>query len=252
MKGLVIGMGEVGAAHYAILKRVYPETEAYDIKGDYRLPSKDEPFDIIHVAINYAAMDHATFVQTVRDYVTLCAPKVVNILSTVRPGTCEEIGGNIVHSTTRGLHPDLVSGILAIPKHIGGPGAEKVAHYFRRAGIQCITHKLARTTEVAHILNNAAYGVNLILADEMSRLCRFYGVDYTQAVTLYTMTNNAGYRALDHESKCRMVLTPPNGRIGGHCVSMSAGLIDPKARETLMDLLANYNETREKNPGKTN
>ena len=241
MRTLIVGMGEVGRAHYAVLNDVY-DTKVYDIAGDYEMPSKDDPFDILHIALNYAAMRHENFIEAVRGYITICAPKIVNILSTVRPGTCDELGPNVVHSTTRGLHPNLEEGLRVIPKHIGGRKSEQVAAYFRKAGLTCITHKSAKTTELAHILNNSAYGISLMFADEMAKLCRDYGVDYTQAVMLYTMTNNEGFSALDQDSKRRMVLTPPGGRIGGHCVTQGAGLIPWDLRGALMEKLAKYNE----------
>lgn len=244
MRTLVIGLGEVGLAHYNLLRRVYSEVDGFDIKGDWKPLSKDEPYDLVLVAMNYAAMGHDKFVQATRDYMVVTSPKVVNVLATVRPGTCEELGPNVNHSTTRGLHPNLETGLLSIPKHVGGPDADFLCRYYRKAGINCVPHRLARTVELAHILNNCAYGVSLMFADEMQRLCRLYGVDYSQAVMLYTQTNNEGFRALDHESKCRMVLTPPNGRIGGHCVTQGAGLIPEKDRGVFLDLLANYNRPK--------
>lgn len=233
MKGLVIGLGEVGRAHLNLLKEKH-ETYGRDLEESEGTP--DGPFDILHICIRHSP----EFLDIVRGYVVRYKPALVNVCTTVPPGTCEKIGPNVVHSTTRGLHPNLEEGLLTITKHVGGHDAEKVARYFRKAGIGCVTHKKSRTTELAHLLNNAAYGVNLMFADEMQKVCRHYGVDYTQAVTLYTMTNNAGYRALDHESKCRMVLTPPGGRIGGHCVNMSAGLIADVVKTPLLELLARY------------
>ena len=241
MRSLVVGMGEVGRAHYDILKRVYPDTHGYDIVGDYKMPSKDEPFDILHIALPYVTMGKAAFVQAVNDYIILTSPKMVNILSTVEPGVTESLGVGACHSTTRGLHPNLQEGLLTITKHIGGPKADTLARYFRKAGLKCVTHVKSRTTEVAHILNNAAYGVSLMFADEMAAVCREYGADYGEAVMLYTLTNNEGFRQLDHASKCRMVLTPPNGRIGGHCVTQSANMLPEEKRGLLMSILATYN-----------
>ena len=79
-----------------------------------------------------------------------------------------------------------------------------------------------------------------MFADEADRICRAYGVDYTDYLT-YTMTNNAGFSALGHESKVRPVLTPPGGRIGGHCVVPSAHLVAEDKRGPLTAMLAGYN-----------
>lgn len=230
MKSLIVGMGEVGTAHYNILSKTY-DVFKKDIE-DVELPND---FDIIHICIRYGP----DFITNVDEYINKFSPDYINICSTVPPGTTEQFGGRAVHSTTRGLHPNLETGLLNIKKHIGGTYSKEIARYFERAGISCVAHTRARTTELAHILNNSAYGVNLMLADEMAKICRDYGVDYNEAVLEYTKTNNDGYERLDHKSKRRMVLMPPNGKIGGHCVVQSAQLIKGHA---LFSLLKNYNE----------
>lgn len=246
MKVLIIGYGEVGSAHADLLARRH-DVKAFDVDPDKvpdRYKTSAEEMEGWPDFLLIAFPDMENFVKIARDVVKKHRPKIaVNILSTVKPGTCEKVGEiflHVCHSTTRGLHPDLKSGLLTIPKHVSGPGAESLASLYRSVGMRCITHERAVTTEVAHILNNVAYGVNLVLADEMSKICRAYGVDYVQAVMAYTSTNNEGYERLDHRSKNRMILTPPNGKIGGHCVTMSANLIPEKIRPPMIDIVAKY------------
>lgn len=239
MKSLVIGRGEVGKALVEILEPHY-ETYVKDLE-EIELP---ERFDILHVCIRYSP----DFLGVVRAYVDRFGPSIVNICSTVPPGTTERLGTNAVHSTTRGLHPNLVDGLRAHVKHIGGPKSDKVARYFAKAGIACHTHSRARTTELAHLLNNLSYGVNLMFADEMARICRQFGVDYYEAVMLYTETNNKGFERLDHRSKRRMILTPPGGHIGGHCIVQNAQILLPILEESggnfpLVAAIAGYNGT---------
>jgi UDP-N-acetyl-D-mannosaminuronate dehydrogenase len=191
--------------------------------------------------ILFAMRYFSGYVDACKEYlVAYEQPEYVNVLTTVPPGTTEKIRYDACHSTTRGLHPNLKEGLLTIPKHIGGPRARQIATIYRKSGIRCVVNVTAKTTEVAHILNNIAYGVNLVLADEMQGVCRHYGVDYYDSVMRYTETNNEGYTDLGHPSKVRMVLTPPNGNIGGHCVKMSAGLIPEENRGTLINTLAKY------------
>lgn len=233
-------MGEVGQALQDVLKPHY-EVHTKDIEEK----SIPEGIEIVHVCIRHSADFH----KIVSDYVSRFKPRLLDICTTVPPGTTAKFK-NSVHSTTRGLHPHLSTGLKNIPKHIGGPRSEEVANYFRKAGVPCVTHKKARTTEVAHLLNNISYGVNLMYADEMARVCRHFGVDYTESVMRYTQTNNEGFRKLDHDSKCRMVLTPPNGYIGGHCVTQSAKmLIDAlgdNASPVIAKILADYNKRDQK------
>lgn len=233
---VIIGTGEVGSALLEVLTPFY-SIVTKDI-DDTPLPSQ---CNIMHICLRYTP----SFASIVDYYIKKCPPQVVNICTTVPPGTTRNLLGHLgVHSTTRGLHPNLASGLRSIPKHIGGPQAVQVAEYFRRAGIACIAHGRADTTEAAHIFNNIAYGVNLMLADALQQLCREYGVDYYEAVMKYTETNNIGYSNLDHASKQRMVLTPPGGRIGGHCVTHSAQLVDADKRPALIDMLAKYNDLK--------
>jgi hypothetical protein len=237
VKTLIIGLGEVGGALKEVLAPVY-EVHTKDIEEQ----SIPDGIEIVHICYRYSY----EFGKITRDYLDRFKPRLVNVCTTVPPGTTAKIGNHAVHSTTRGLHPHLATGLMNITKHIGGPMADEVATYFRKAKVPCLTHKKARTTEVAHLLNNMAYGLNLMYADEMARICRHYGVDYYEAVMKYTETNNSGFRKLDHDSKCRMVLTPPNGKIGGHCVVQSAKMLIESLGKPevtpLSDMLAKYND----------
>lgn len=237
MRTLIVGMGEVGNALKEILSKKY---EVYC--KDFAEADTPEGVEMLHVCLNYHALGHERFMGVVKEYADKYKPKFVDICSTVPPGTTRLFGPGAVHSTTRGLHPNLAEGLLNVPKHIGGGAAKIVARYFQRAGIRCITHRKSETTELAHILNNAAYGVSLMFADEMAKLCREYGVDYYEAVMRYTATHNAGFRDLDHDRLVRPILTPPYGCIGGHCLVQGASLIPLEKRGPLLRRLSTYNE----------
>lgn len=236
MKSIVVGhRGEVGSALMRVLKPVYQETYGIDL-AEKDAPEGFKP-DILHISIRYSGDFH----RIVSDYLRHLQPRLLDICTTVPPGTTASFGPRAVHSTTRGAHPHLDMGLRAIPKHIGGPKSETVASYFRKAGIVCITDPNPATTEVLHLLNNIHYGVNLMFADEAARICRAYGVDFMDYLT-YTMTNNSGFTALGHESKVRPVLTPPGGRIGGHCVVPSARLVAEDKQGPMTAMLARYND----------
>lgn len=215
MKTLIVGMGEVGRALDKVLSPIY-ETYTKD------LDSKPvEKCEIMHVCIRYTP----DFLGIVEEYADKSEASIINVCTTVPPGTTRKLGFRAVHSTTRGLHPHLEESILTFVKHIGGPQAPAVAEYFEAAGVTTKTHATPETTETAHVLANAAYGVQLLLADQLQAICRHYGVDYVDAVMGYIQTQNEGYMQLGHPSKVRMILTPPNGVIGGHCVKHSASLL---------------------------
>lgn len=240
MNHAIIGLGEVGRALSSVLKKEFYVWEK-DIEGR---GSPRHPIEILHVCLNYQEMGSMRFRAVVRSFQRWLKPRILDICSTVPPGTTEGFGGAAVHSTTRGLHPNLRSGLLTITKHVGGPKADVVAQEYLKVGVKCVTHANPRTTEIAHILNNAAYGVSLMFADEMAKLCREYGVDYFEAVMKYTATHNEGFIALDHPRFVRSILTPPNGKIGGHCVQPAAILIPKELRGKMLALLADYNEEK--------
>ena len=250
---VVVGLGEVGKATSRVLAR---KNEVWGVDIDHAVDPQGARIEtsaiteriavdggsvgVMHVALNAHAMGRERFVSVVQGYLRLFKPDLMDVLSTVWPGTTAAFGPRAVHSTTRGLHPNLERGILEVPKHVGGPRASVVAREFEACGVKCVTHRSATTTEACHILNNSHYGVNLMFADEAYRLCREWGVDY-HAYMAYTETHNSGFRSLDHDRLVRPVLTPPNGRIGGHCVQQGATLIEKENRGWLLERLANYN-----------
>lgn len=242
IKILVVGCGEVGLAHARILSK-RNSVEAVDIDPT-KVPKEFKRSDGFRPDLVLFAMRYSeNFVADCHAYIEAEQPKFIGVLTTVPPGTTEKVDPLAVHSTTRGLHPKLDEGLCNIPKHYGGKLSKFFADTFEMVGIPTggIYHR-AITTEVAHILNNVAYGANVALAEEMANICRHYGVDYVESVLNYTQTNNIGYQKLDMASKCRMVLTPPGAKIGGHCLNMSANLLPEEIRGPIIDRVATYNQ----------
>lgn len=237
---VVLGMGEVGSALAKVLARnkalkVYTKDLA-----DAEIPSGAE---VLHICLNFVALGKTKWLELVRGYVKAYKPRLIDICSTVSPGTTSELGRDASHSTTRGLHPHLEAGLLNIAKHVGGPRAKELAAYYAAAGVRCMTHGSPNTTEVAHLAHLLDYGIQLMSADMRQAFCRQENVDYIEAVTKYTETHNSGFMALDMPSKVRMNLTPPNGRIGGHCTVQAANIaIDCGFEHPLVSILAGYNK----------
>lgn len=240
---LIVGMGEVGSAHYELLSSVY---SVWGIDLDSSKNKKNQPqdkpdaVDVILVAIRYTEQFKEMVDKYLIEYDAHSRGVMVDILTTTPPGTAERFGANICRSTSRGIHPHLVLGLQTITKHIGGGAAMEFKAFYEHAGIPCHVHRMSRTVELLHLANNISYGVNLVLADEIQKLCREAGVDYFDFMK-YTESNNKGYRAMGHETKVRTIATPPNGRIGGHCVVMSAQMIPESIRGPMVDILAKYN-----------
>lgn len=238
---LIIGRGEIGNSLYELLNQGNNYVYSVDIIPQLtELNNAPQIFDVIHICIRHSE----NYFKIVSDYLDQYETNFVNICTTVPVGTTRNLQTiypdiQFCHSTTRGLHPHLIQGLKNITKHISGPGSEWMKEYFEKFGVKCMAHPDSNTTELLHILNNCHYGINLMFADEAAKLCREYGVDYYDWMK-YGETNNDGYIQMGHKTKVRPILTPPNGKIGGHCVNMSAGLIPSDKRSTLINSLFHY------------
>ena len=234
---VVVGMGEVGSSLANILEHAGQKVFRKDI-AEAEIPSG---CGVLHLCLNYAALGKEKWLELARHYIALYKPALVDVCSTTPPGTTRLLGKNACHSTTRGLHPNLEAGLLNIAKHVGGHRALALAAYYAASGIRCMTHGSPDTTEAAHLVHLLDYGIQLISADMRQAFCRQANVDYIEAVIKYTDTHNAGFLALDMPSKVRMNLTPPNGRIGGHCVTQAAKIAaEIGFKHPLIEILAGY------------
>lgn len=242
---VIVGMGEVGSSLFNLIRGKFSVkgVDLDDQKNRHCYDDGAEPghWAVMHVCIPYLTTD---YVEIVKEWANMFRPEMIDVCTTVPPGTTELIGENAAHSTTRGVHPHLEEGLQTITKFVGSNDlatAQSISIYFSKIGIPAFPVIRSRTTELAHILNNASYGVNLMFADEMAKLCREYNVDYFTAVQLYTRCNNEGYRKMGLDTKVRTIATPPGGHIGGHCVVQSANLIPEEKRGVILGHLANYN-----------
>lgn len=234
---VVLGMGEVGSSLARVLERAGLKVYRKDLEDADIPPGAD----VLHVCLNFVSLGKSDWMGLARGYAEAYKPRLIDVCSTVPPGTTRQLGKNACHSTTRGLHPHLEAGLLAIAKHVGGPRAKDLAAYYAAAGVRCMTHGSPDTTEVAHLAHLLDYGIQLMSADMRQAFCRQANVDFIEAVVKYTDTHNAGFLALDMPSKVRMNLTPPNGRIGGHCVRQAALIAkDAGFSHPLVEMLAGY------------
>jgi hypothetical protein len=234
---LVMGLGEIGQAYYDLLKPHYPATYRLDVvpsKRDKDIPSR---VDVLHVCIRY----QFDFESVVRKVIDKYKPDLINVMTTVPVGSTVRLDPiNAVHSTTRGLHPNLTEWLLWGKKHIGGPRAADLAQLF--AGVlyeKAILHDHARTTEAIHIASNFSYAASMMAWDEIDKFLRANSVDWADYMG-YEISHNAGYKKLGLHSKMRAVGYPPHGRMSGHCVKLAAELIPKDQQGPLMRRLAEY------------
>lgn len=256
MNAIIIGFGEVGRAHFEVLRKTYNGTIFYKDKGpeiyDGEGQIVSEPpteFELMMVATQCDPDNMGTFYDMVEDYFHRFHPKIIDILTTTPCGTAElleemYVDCAVCKSSTRGMHPNLSKFLVDIPKHIGGPAAEILSDYYEAAGFPCIIHKKSRAVELFHALNNFIYGINILAADECAKYCREFAIDYMEFLT-YRQSNNDGFLKAGYPSKVSPILTPLNNNgVLGHCITYAPTTIPEEKRGPLAKMLAGYNATK--------
>lgn len=252
IRTILVGMGEVGRAHFNVLRKAYSndlytkdkEDKILDTSGmEYHHNGKG--FDLMLVATQCDPANMEPFYEMVEGYAKEYKPRIIDVLTTTPCGACDVLqerlkGISVCRSSIRGMHPNLDKFLYDIPKHIGGPAKDELKAYYEKAGITCVTHEKAKVVEFAHKWNNIIYGANVMIADECANNARAEGIDYLEFLK-YRETNNSGFLKAGFPSKVSPILYPSGGNIGGHCVCYAATTIKPEARGPIVKLLAGYN-----------
>ena len=230
---MIIGYGEVGKAIYKAEKEAgnnvkvvdsittIPESTLDDTKG----------IDVMHICIPYSNdfITHTTY------YAKEFNPELIIVNSTVKVGITQKVRDAIleedckyiVHSPIRGVHPNLYEGLLTFVKYVGGDSDSVTAgiEHFLSININAEALGSFETTELAKILSTSYYGWNILFAKECKIMCNHYGLDFDKVYTKPNQTYNDGYTKLGMKHVVRPILTPPEGKIGGHCISPNYELL---------------------------
>lgn len=227
----ILGYGEVGKG----IACFYPNPKIKDITRDDGLIG----VDILHVCIPFSEK----FIEIVKKEIGEINPKLTIIHSTVAPHTTKAIGGAVVHSPVRGVHPNLHEGIKTFVKYIGADNedAGKLAkEHFEGLGIKTKAFENSLTTELGKLLDTTYYGVAIAWHGEMKKICEKEGVDFDKVVTDFNNTYNEGYTELGMSNVVRPVLYPPEGEIGGHCVVPNVEILKKYYKSLGFDLILEY------------
>lgn len=207
---VVLGLGEVGGALFRILSNKY-DTAGYDKNLGGELPKSCK-----HLNICFPYFEG--FVEEVNRYVALLSPELVIIHSTVPVGTTKKIKGLAVHSPVRGKHPQLFEGLKRYDKYVGYNDAEAYALAIDYLDpvftLQMIQDSNA--TELMKIVSLAKYLVYLAVTEETNELCKALNVPYAH-IKNWERTQNEVVNEFYADMKWP-ILTPPEGKVGGHCV----------------------------------
>jgi UDP-N-acetyl-D-mannosaminuronate dehydrogenase len=238
----ILGYGEIGQA----IAKFYQDPKIKDLNRDDGLRN----IDVLNVCIPWSNR----FIEVVKKEIKQIKPKLTIIHSTVAPGTIKRIGGMIVHSPVRGIHPYLYQGIKTFVKYIGADNkkaGETARKHLQGLGIKTKVFYPSTTTEIGKLLDTTYYGLCIAWHAEMKKMCDKYKVDFDSAITDFNKTYNDGYAKLGKKNVIRPVLYPPKDGIGGHCVVSNAKILKKCFQSQALDLILNYklknkNESRKK------
>ena len=159
----ILGYGEIGKS----LARFYKDPKIKDLDRDDGL----QGVDILHVCIPY----NDKFVDIIKKEIKEIKPKLTIIHSTVAPGTTKKIGGMVVHSPVRGVHPHLYEGIKTFVKYIGADdkkAGEMAKKHLESLGIKTKLVYPSKTSELAKLLCTTYYGLCIAWHGEMNKICK--------------------------------------------------------------------------------
>jgi UDP-N-acetyl-D-mannosaminuronate dehydrogenase len=234
----ILGYGEVGQA----IAKFYQNPKIKDLNRDDGL----EGVEILHICLPWSS----DFVKIVKKEIKKIKPKLTIIHSTVAPGTVGKIGGMVVHSPIRGMHPKLYRGIKTFLKYIGADNkkaGQLAENHFKSLGIKTKVFQPSVTTEIGKLLSTSYYALCIAWHGEMKKICDKAKVDFEKAVTDFNKTYNEGYKKLGKPNVIRPVLFPPKSGIGGHCLCENAEILQKYFKSQALDLILKYRLRKRKN-----
>ena len=244
MKIGILGYGEIGKSIEELyLTAPFAFTPHAVFVKDLDVDDGIKDCDYLHVCIPYSD----DFVDQVCECIEKETPKNVIIHSTVQVGTTRKIveqSGliNICHAPVRGVHPNLYEGLKTFPMYIGYDETQHAkVGFFRQLltkdfisellfllggiGVKAKIVNKFETSELAKIASTTYYGMCIAFHGEMQSLCGEMGLSFEEVMTEWNKGYNAGYEKLGMDHVVRPVLSPPDKKIGGHCVIANAKLL---------------------------
>ncbi len=233
----IMGFGEIGQSVARLYSKSKYEVLTKDLNFDYL---KDNKVDILHIAIPYSN----NFIKDVEKQIKLNQAKLVIIESTVDVGTTKKINQKlkknvVVHSPVRGMHPNLTKSLKCFVKYVGADdeniGKRAVRHY-KSIGVKTKLFQPSQSTELNKILSTSYYGICIVWAMEVKKLCDQYGVDY-KTFEDFNNSYNKGYLKMGRQNVIRPTLYPPKNGIGGHCVWENAVMFNKQTKSKFLKLI---------------
>ena len=230
----ILGYGEVGKAVGSLYKE---SPKIKDLADDVDFNN----LDILHICIPFSDTFEKTVIETLREN----KPKYCIIHSTVSPNTTKNINNKtenifkVCHSPVRGIHPNLLQGLLTFESYLGCDfDVEPLEKHLVSLGLK-IKKVSSVTSETAKLLDTTYYGLCIAWHGEVKKICDKLKINFEEVCTNYNKSYNDGYKKLGKENFVRPVLYAPE-KIGGHCVIPNTEILKKHFESLAFDLILLY------------
>jgi len=227
MKAILCGYGEIGKAVFKVFSK-YHKIQIHDPYQSLEV-SKGTKADILLVAIPYSS----AFVNIVSKYQKYFKIKTTIVFSTTAIGTCRQL--NAVHSPVEGKHPNLAKSIKIHKRWIGGTNINAL-DFFSKAGFKSKNTEILRKSEWTEFLklrSTSLYGVNIEFARYSKEVADNLKMPF-ENIQQFDKDYNKLYQELKMPQYSRYILTPPKGKIGGHCVTSNSKILNKQYPNNLL------------------
>lgn len=227
----ILGYGEVGKS----LAKFYQNPKIKDLKIKNSLVG----VEILHICIPYSK----NFIKIVKQEISEIKPKLTIIHSSVPVGTTQKIGGSVVHSPVRGVHPCLFKGLSTFIKFVGFDRLSiglLAKNHFKKIGIKSHLVFNSRNTEALKLWSTTQYGLMIILNKEIKKYCSKNNLNFDVIYTLANASYNSGYIKLKRPEVVRPFLEYVSGKIGGHCVLPNCDLLGGRIANLIKKINKEY------------
>ena len=224
---LIIGYGDVGGALAKAERDAGNIVEINDKIRDNNAKNGHK-FDIAHICYPY----YDKFIPDTIKHILFYTADLYIIHSTIQVGTTDKLISAthkpIIHSPVRGCHGEIFIGLKTFVKYIGGEDklSKSAANHLESIGIKTEILISSKTAELLKLLSTAYYGWNILFAKEAQEFCKLHDLNFKDVYTNANQTYNEGYKILKMDHVIRPILAPPEGKIGGTCVSQNIELLD--------------------------
>ena len=230
----IIGFGEIGKA----LNTIYNKNNYVTKINDIKRKNNDDLTNCKFVNICIPFHNYDFFFESLTN-LNLNKNAIIIIHSTIALETINKLQKHfenvLISSPVRGIHPNLVDGLLNFDKYIGlsdkyvndDTVINKLINHFNSLQINTVICKSGES-ELAKIMSTTLYGMMISAVEDIGLICDHHGLDFDIVYTQWQKNYNITYEELGKSNVQRPILHRiPNKQkvIGGHCVTINSVIL---------------------------